>query len=285
MLKTGIRSNGYFGLEDYAIGLKKMKTHGYDCVDFQGLMSPASELYQMQEKDFIAYCVDLKKAANEAGIELWQVHSLWPCDDRTKQGREQSTLFHEKAVRAAGIMGAKYLVIHPVLPYGFDSEPSQEEAHELTIERLLRLLPVAKSEGVTVCLENMPMPQGHSFSSVQEVKDIVDFIHDDRVKICFDTGHCNVTGENHYEIIKLLGQDLVCLHIHDDIWRQDRHLMPFQGEINWAGVTSALKEISYNGCISLETCIHPKTPEPMKEQLQIALSNIAKFLAKEASVK
>ena len=52
MLKTGIKSSAYFGFTDIAEGLALIKKHGYDCVDYQGFVSPESELYRFSEKDF-----------------------------------------------------------------------------------------------------------------------------------------------------------------------------------------------------------------------------------------
>ena len=282
MIKTGIKSDAYFELYDCVAGLKKMKKHGYDCVDFQGMMSPESELYQKDETEFKNYFSYLKDAAQSVGIELWQMHAMWPHDDTTEESREQVIKCHQKAIRAAGIMGCKYLVIHPALPYGWLEELSKENVYDITAERFLKLLPFAKNEGVILCIENMPFRKMHSFSTIEEIKNIVERVNDPYMKVCFDTGHCFYIGEDHYNAVKLLGGKIACLHVHDDIHRQDRHLMPFQGEINWYGFTKALKEIGFNGCLSLETCVNPNTPEPMKEQMQIALSGIAKWLAKES---
>ena len=279
MLKTGIKSSGYFGLYDYGDGLKKIKKHGFDCIDFQGFLSPDGELYKLGERDFRNYFISLKSAAQSAGIEIWQTHATWQHDERTKQSRDEFLKKLEMSIKACGIMGCRYLVIHPSMPYGWDEEPSVKTAYDYTIERLEKLLPSAQAEDVVLCVENMPFKKGHSFSSVSEIKSIIKRFNDPYIKACFDTGHCNVSGENHYETIKLLGSDLVCLHVHDDFGRQDRHLIPFQGAIDWHGFAKGLKEIGFSGCISLETIIETKTPEPMKEQMQIALSGIARYLA------
>ena len=45
MLKTGIESTAYFGVDDYEQGLKKAKSHGFDCVDYQDMASPSSVLF------------------------------------------------------------------------------------------------------------------------------------------------------------------------------------------------------------------------------------------------
>ena len=278
---TGIISSAYFGENDYEFGMEKMKSHGYDCIDYQGFMSPSSPFYELDESEISKRLKSLKSAADSAGLRFWQAHGLWPHDDTTAESREQVLSKHESAVKWAAMLGCKYLVIHPAMPYGWGEEPCVKDARDQTIERLVKLLPTAKSVGVTVCLENMPFSDGHSFSTIKEIKDVVKEINDPNVKACFDTGHCNVVRESVYNGIMSLNEELAVLHIHDDIHRQDRHLIPYQGEIDWAGFVKGLKEIGFDGCISLETKINPKTPEPMKEQLQIGLANIARFFAEK----
>ena len=144
---------------------------------------------------------------------------------------------------------------------------------------ILSMLPVAKNEGVTICLENIPSPEGHSFSKIKDTKELIRSINDRNVKICYDIGHCNAMGEDQYESIKLYGDDLVALHVHDDMNRQDRHIMPYQGQIKWDMVIKGLHDIGFKGCVSLETEVAPQTPEPMREQMRIALSGIARYIA------
>ena len=281
MIITGIESSAYFTKRDYAEGLKKIAAHGYDCIDYRDFSDPNSEFYSLEEDEFTRFFKGLKQTADSLGVKVWQMHENLSRNDSTAESRARNVLMGEKALRAAGILGCKYYVIHPVLPYGWGKEPDVQEAFDYTAEMILRLLPTAKNEGVTICLENIPLPEGHSFSRVKDTKDLVRNIDDANVGACFDTGHCNAMGEDQYEAIKLLGKDIVCLHVHDDINRQDRHLMPFQGQIKWEKVIKGLKEIGFKGCVSLETEVSPETPEPMREQMRIALSGIARYIANE----
>ncbi|MBO4262744.1 MAG: sugar phosphate isomerase/epimerase [Clostridia bacterium] len=281
MLKIGILSEGYFGFDDYKDGLIKIKSHGYDCIDYSGFMSPESPLYRMGGGEFSAYLGKVRKAADEAGVDVWQLHGMWPHDDTTPESCTSVLERHKKALIGAGMLGCKYFVIHPAMPFGWGKEPDKQKAYDTTAERFSALLPVAKDTGITLCIENMPFSAGHSFSSIKEIKDIVRRIDDKNVKACFDTGHCNVTGENQREAIVLLGEDLAALHVHDDKGRCDRHLMPYQGEINWEDFIDGLAAIKFDGCISLETCAEQKTPEPIREKLRALFAETAKYLAAE----
>ena len=86
--------------------------------------------------------------------------------------------------------------------------------------------------------------------------------------------------EDIYESIKVLGDDLKTLHIHDNYaGADDRHYIPFRGTIDWDKFIQGLNEIGYKGSINLEVVIPRAVPDPMKEQLQLGLAGIAKYFA------
>ena len=278
MLKTGIESTAYFDTSDFETGLKKMKSHGYDCMDYQGVSLPDSPFFSYSESAFERYFQELSQCAKETGIEVYQMHGLWPRhSDGKLQVDERDFALYQKELLTAKYLHCKHFVIHPDMPYGWGEEPIKEKAFQRTVETIEKLLPTAKEFGVTLCLENMPFAGGHSFSTIQEVQRVIHTINDEHLRACFDTGHCSVTNESPYESIVALGKDLAVLHIHDDIHKQDRHLVPFQGQIDWMAVIKGLREIKYDGCFSLETNFNRKTPQPALESLQLGLAQLAKW--------
>ena len=104
-------------------------------------------------------------------------------------------------------------------------------------------------------------------------------IDDEHIKACLDVGHFNSEKGDICEAICLLGDHLSTMHVHDDRYGQDRHLIPFQGETDWDGFIRGLKTISYQGVISLETRVQPQTPQPIREEMELLLSRIARHLA------
>ena len=282
MLKTGILSTAYFGFDDYEAGMKKLRSHGYDGVDYQGLGSiENSPLYKMTDGEFERYLTEVGACAKDNGLEIHQLHGVWPhVDDTTAEGRARTIEYFKKNILGAKYLGCPRVVIHPCMPRLYLGESANEaEDFELNGYLLESLAPVARKNGVTVCFENMPFPKNTSFSFVKHIKKLLAQVNDPYIKACLDTGHFNVEKGDIYEAICLLGEHLEALHVHDDRYGQDRHLLPFQGEIDWDGFVRGLKEISYKGVLSLETWIQHKTPEPMREQMEIQLANLAKWFA------
>jgi len=91
--------------------------------------------------------------------------------------------------------------------------------------------------------------------------------------VCWDTGHANIQKLNQYQAIKALGKNLVTTHIDDNDTSGDQHLLPFEGNINWKAIITALREINYMGLFNLEVggAIH-KVPFTIREaKLRYAL--------------
>ena len=284
MLKTGIISDAYFSFDNYEQGMPVMKAHGYDGIDYQGLGSMKnSPLYKMSDEEFKAYLTDLNACAKRNGLVIHQLHGTWPhVDDLTDEGRAQTVEYFKKCILGAKYLDCPKVIVHPLMPSLYWGEPFVEEQDFAVNKKMLTALaPVAREHGVTVCLENMPFPKWSAFSYVKNIKKLLTEIGDEHINACLDTGHFNAEKGDIYDAITLLGDDLAALHIHDDRNGQDRHLLPFQGDIDWDGFIRGLKDIGYKGVISLETNIRPKTPQPMRGRMEIELANIARYLADE----
>ena len=285
MLKTGIISSAFFTIDDFESGMKKVREYGYDGVDYQELASiKDSPIYKMSESAAERYLIEVRDCAKANGVEIHQMHGVWPhVDDTTKEGREQTIEHIKRNIRDAKTLGCPRVVIHPCMPCLYWGNPYvEEEDFEVNTHLLSSLLPVAKEYGVKICFENMPFPKWSVFSQAAKIKQLVSQFNDEHIKVCLDTGHFNSEKKDIYETVCLLGSDLETLHVHDDFYGQDRHLIPYQGEIDWQSFLRGLKDISYKGCISLETRIAESTPEPMKTQMALALSGIARHMANEA---
>ena len=275
MLKTSIESSAYFGVFDYKKGLNKMTEHGYDCVD---LTLSGEPIDKYSDKDYLAYLKDLKKAGDDAGIEFYQTHGNLGTVDMVNDIKIND--FVKRQFLTCEVLNCKYIVVHPYTDGYILQAYSHDEIFERNLELFTKILPCAKEHGVTICIENLPF-RWFEMCRVTEVKKLIQAVNDQNVKACFDTGHANVLHEDHYKSIKLLGDDLKVVHMHDNFGTEDdRHYFPFRGTIDWDLVIKALNEIGYKGTVNLETLVSLKTPEPMRDDMCRALNGIAKYFAK-----
>jgi len=274
MIKTGIQSNAYL-TEDIDGGFAKLKSHGYDCADYR-MENPNLPLYALTETEYERYLTGVGLSAKKNGVEIFQTHGLWPTDDTTASNRRKKIETYKKQIRGNAYLGCKNMVVHPCMPFGwFGNKEDYEQIFAMNAEELTALAPYAKEYGVTLCLENMP----GGITNGAFVNEVVKTINDDFIKICFDTGHAHTQKEDFYQTLKAMGEDLRVLHVHDNNGKNDLHAIPFQYTLDWEAFVCGLNSVGYGGCMSLETFVPNKTPQPMREQMQKALFGICKYLA------
>ena len=122
----------------------------------------------------------------------------------------------------------------------------------------------------------MPFPE-FSIATPEDVLSIVNEIDDENFKICLDTGHVATFGDlNLADETRKLGNKIKALHVHDSIKGQDLHLIPYCGRIEWEDFAKALRDIKYDGVISLEICPPNKLPDNLFESFGMLLVQIAK---------
>ncbi len=278
-MKIGIRTNtldkkgyGRWGNDTY----KKLKEHGYSCSDFS-MMDTNSIFYSSDESDTILLAE--KKLASDASITINQVHGPWewPPRDYTKELLKEKMDKMKTSIRATSVLGCKNWVIHPLMPFGIEDADTDKavETRKINIECMKELLDTAKNYDVTICLENMPM-HNYSLSKPDVIHDIISEINDDNFKMCLDTGHVSVFKDlNVGDEVRRIGKDIKALHVHDNKFGQDLHLMPYFGIIDWSDFSKALKEINFDGCFSLETIPPGVLPDEIFEDMCKSLFNIA----------
>lgn len=277
-MRIGLESAAYFGLYDYDEGFKKLREHGYDCIDYAELCKRHSDLYKFSEDKYRGFLTDIGESADKHGVEITQLHGLWATDDKTRAQREESISYFIKEIEGAHYMGCKNVVIHPFLPYGWGAEIDKDKIWDVNIDLFTRLLPYAEKYNVTICAENQPFT-AIEMSTVKAVKRLVREFNHPRLKVCLDTGHANVFRDDIAEDVRLLGDDLATLHVHDNKGNWDQHLIPYMGNIKWEEFLSALKEIGYKGAFTLETMISTSMPQPIKEEMQRSLAGLARQMA------
>ena len=280
-MKIGIESSAYVGRYGFEEGLRRMKAHGYECVDAQNFINTETPLFSMTDAEFDRQLLWEKDAYASAGIEIFQSHGPWryPPQDYTEEDREERFEKMARSIHGTAVLGCKNFVIHPLMPWGADSDPEPQRRWDMNLEFFSRLCKVAEAEDVTICFENMPMTR-ISLSRPVEILEFVKTINHPLFKICLDTGHCAVFGESPADAVRLIGKEyLRVLHVHDNDGKNDRHWLPYNGVIDWADFSLALAEIGYEGTLSLETRAPARIPADILEPQEIALFHMGKQLA------
>ena len=125
-----------------------------------------------------------------------------------------------------------------------------------------RLLPYCKEYGVKVGIENLfQRDQLRKYivksvcNSSDEMIRYIDTLDSEYMVGCLDLGHVGlpVRDDEAQDFIRALGKDrLKALHVHDNDYQNDQHILPYLGKLKWAEITQALADIGYEGNMTYE---------------------------------
>jgi sugar phosphate isomerase/epimerase len=169
------------------------------------------------------------------------------------------------AVELAHDIGAAVLVVHPgdLRDARFFSDFTR-----LSEEALGKLADRATELGVILAVENCGPYHAGVDRTAADLLSIISGVGSPQVKICFDTGHAAV-NRNAAEIVKLLGRDIIHLHVHDNHGQRDEHLPVGRGTIDFAPLAPVLA--GFGGMVIAEVVWDEgKTAETPDELLSAA---------------
>jgi sugar phosphate isomerase/epimerase len=225
---------------------------GFDAIDYS--------MFAMQDDDNILntpaykeHVLELKKLAESYGKHFNQAHAPFPTI-RVGDDKYNETILPKikRAIEIAGLLEVENIVVHPVF--------FEENKKEKNIEMYLSLLEDAKAAGVKIALENMfgkKNPEtGRQTPNVcslgEEFADFYDALPSEYFSCCVDIGHCALVGDTPENILRIMGDRVACLHVHDNDTYDDWHFPPFTLDLNWTEIANALADINYQGYITLE---------------------------------
>lgn len=263
---------------------KTMAQHGFSAVDYK-IANTDTPLYGMGRVELQQKMHQEKLSAQRAGIFISQVHGPWryPPQDETVQNRQERMQKMQQSILATEQLGCKYWVIHPLMPFGMNDLGTENapKTWEINLQFMTELLAFAKMHNVTICLENMPMPN-FSMGAPSQILQFVQTINDDNFKICLDTGHTAVFPHlNVADEVRRLGKQIKVFHIHDNFGQFDEHMLPTKGKIDWDDFLLALKQIEFDGTFSLEIHFDNNLDCDQLEKQCSEACNIAKSLVQK----
>ena len=282
-MKTGIESAAYRDPADLAGGYRRMRRHGYDCVDYQEFVNTETPLFEASGREFERLLREEAEIIRDAGLEISQTHGPWRYPPRDGDEAYRAERFDKmaKSLHGTRIMGCRYMVVHPIMPFGTGADGDRERFFEINFDHYRRLSRVAEDEGVIIGLENMPMP-ALPLASPAEILAFVKAINSPALRVCLDTGHCTMCGVSPADAVRELGREyLRVLHVHDNDGKRDLHWTPYRGVIDWAAFSRALYDIGFDGALSLETRVESKLPADVREHYEIGLGLIARKIAEK----
>ena len=248
---------------------------GYDAIDLsvtdkwnvgQINKNEYSEFFAQSDEDIFEYYRPYKEAAHANGMTIHQMHAPFPS---MRWGQDElNERIHdafEKTIKLSRFLDCRYVVAHPVY---VDACRTEEEDLKVNFDLFVTYADLLRETGVVLCIENayyyyrgriISCSGSNSSFLVRLVEELNRAAGAECYGLCYDVGHANITGKDHYQEITAYGDHLKVLHIHDTDGTHDTHLIPYTARYldrqgtDWEGMMKALARINFCGCINFES--------------------------------
>ena len=231
---------------------------------FDGIAVNTVAVLDKTEYEWDTITENIQRILEENSLVCYQSHPYY-YDLRvsSEEVEEKYEFAIKQAIKMSGKLGAKWCALHPrsSISTGFRTKAALSD----NVKAFSEYLEVAEKYDTGIAAENLPVFAGivpimpFYSSNYEDLCELVDSLNSDRAGICWDTGHANMMNFKQEDAIRFLGERIKCTHIHNNSQRQDLHLPPDCGTINWEGVMHAFYEIGYDGPFTLEThCLYPE---------------------------
>lgn len=224
-------------------------------------ISIADQITLFHETGFEAYFVnwergmdlaEIKAHGDSLGMILQSVHA--PFTNSAKMWQDDATLAAEaveellECVTACSGIQAPIMVCHAFIGFR-DHTPTP-----VGIENYRKVVCKAEELGVKIAFENT---EGEEYLAA-----LMDaFRCYENVGFCWDTGH-ELCYNRSQDMLALYGDRLLCTHLNDNLgikdyygnitYKDDLHLLPFDGVADWQGIVKRLNRHHYHGILTFE---------------------------------
>ena len=273
--------------------LKIAKKAGADGVDFN-LWSRAYDyknpdsIYAKSDAEIYDYFKNIKDFADEIGIEIFMTHGQgtgYINDEIIDNNLIENV---RRDCIATGALGAEYCVLHTAGNYHLPPETPADLMHLFNKELFEKGGVFAKAHNIKLVTETFGSSSRYGcidfFGDYKNFENGLNNIKKvyPEISVCVDTGHTNLTKQFNQpsvdEVIRKLGKNITCLHLHDNSGFKDEHKVLGSGNIDWEKVFTALNEIDYKGVFNLEIVLTHYGEDFIFEELCYGIKTLKQLL-------
>lgn len=181
--------------------------------------------------------------------------SVINADDDLRSWRVDYT---KRAVDLAAAVGSPAVCIATGAP--LPGTPP-DAAYDLLCESLHAIVDYAEARGVRVGVEYEPELLVDDTDAALSLLEDVDR---DFLGVNLDLGHAAVTGEDPVEAIHRCAGRITGVHLEDiagGVGGRHYHLVPGEGDLDFAAIFDALDDVGYDGFATLELYTYPDEPD------------------------
>ncbi|RLI34948.1 sugar phosphate isomerase/epimerase, partial [Candidatus Bathyarchaeota archaeon] len=220
---------------------------------------------------------DIASKAESLGLELpslctglfWKYNLASPDESVRRRGIE----ILKTACQFASDIGAKVVLVVPAVAV---PDLSYQETWELSRRSITEAIPAAEEHDVYLGIENV---WNKFLYSPLEFRRFIEEFNHPNVRAYFDVGNTQFLGFPH-QWIRHLSNLIVSVHVKDFRaigWSSIRFGPLLTGDVQWPLVMKALREVGYDGYLTVEVSPYPGDPVKSAIDNKTALDIIFKM--------
>ncbi|WP_240689255.1 TIM barrel protein [Ammoniphilus sp. YIM 78166] len=177
------------------------------------------------------------------------------------ESRRRSIEYFKKCIEVTGALDCPMLLVSA--GYGLFSEP-KEEAWKRAVESMQEVAREAEAAGITLVLEPFYYPYTNVLTDLATTKRMLAEVGSPCLKPMVDTACMVLTGDSLNDYAAAFGKDLVHVHFVDGNDTSSAHLAWGEGMFPLEEFQDCLKELGYEGHLTLELIGTQYLVEPEK---------------------
>lgn len=151
----------------------------------------------------------------------------------------------EAVIRMAERLPFEVIVVHLGVPAKLAGPADNNRT--AAIRSAEEIAGLAAPAGVRVAYEVIP----NELSDAATLVRLLDGLDAPHAGICMDFGHAHLMGDA-ADAVETAAEHLIATHVHDNKRRDDDHLPPYLGSIDWDAVLVTMQKIGYEGTWLME---------------------------------
>ena len=193
---------------------------------------------------------DLKKTLDDHGIRCYGAVTLMfeglnlPSSD--PQIRANTVQYIKDCITFVKELDGELVTIVPATVGKVNPDATPEEEWKWAVEGMKEVDAWSKQEGVKICVEPINRFETYFVSRANQAMALAEATSDE-CGVCLDAFHINMEEVDPFEAIRSVGDRLMDFHIADT-----NRFAAGWGHWDWAKVVATLKEINYDGALTVE---------------------------------
>ncbi|HEO69792.1 MAG TPA: sugar phosphate isomerase/epimerase [Candidatus Hydrogenedentes bacterium] len=256
-MKFGICSEIFKDWNDIGRTISFVKEVGYDGLE----IAPFTFAPRVTDIPPETRCEIVRRAA-QADLDVIGIHWVLVGPDDVhinhpdKETRERTVRYLIDLAHFCGDIGGKVMIFGSPKQRNVIEPLTYDEAFEHTRAAFERTMPTCEERGVTICMEPLTHLETDFCQTAAETVRLIDAVDHPNFRLLLDTKAMTFEERSRADLIRAYADYLAHYHANDENMNG-----PGWGEVDFAPIFEALKDIDYDGYVSVEVFKFDPGPE------------------------